>query len=229
MYLMIDWHTLFVNDLNVAYALEIALRTILMFAFVLLMLRLSGKKGVRQLTIFEVAIIIALGSAAGDPMFNKDMAILPSLLVFAIILGFYRLLTYIAARSVRFESMLEGDPMYIIEDGMFTLQEESDNTFAKDEFFAEMRAESIEHVGQVRTAVLETNGQVSFFFYPDGEVRPGLPVLPKPYSKRSKIIKTHGDYACAYCGYVESRGNSGQCTRCKHEEWVEAIKTLRIG
>ena len=85
----LDWHTIFINDLDSSYALEITLRTVLMFLFVLLLLRLSGKKGVRQLTIFEVAIIIALGSAAGDPMFNKEMAILPSLLVFALILGIY--------------------------------------------------------------------------------------------------------------------------------------------
>lgn len=224
----INWHNVLVNDLSLDYALEIIIRTLVMFVFILILLRLSGKKGVRQLSIFEVAIIIALGSAAGDPMFTKDVAILPSLLVFGIILLFYRLLTYFAAKSERFESILEGEPMYIIENGMFTLQEESDNTFAKDEFFAEMRGQSIEHVGQVRTALLETNGQVSFFFFEDEEVRPGLPVLPKPYSKRSKVIVDTGIYACTYCGNTENRQVGGICKRCGKEEWVKALVTRRI-
>jgi uncharacterized membrane protein YcaP (DUF421 family) len=224
----LDWHTIFINDLDLSYALEITLRTILMFGFVLLLLRLSGKKGVRQLTIFEVAIIIALGSAAGDPMFNKDMAILPSLLVFALILGVYRLITYLAARSERMESILEGDPMYIIEDGMFTIEEESHNAFAKDEFFAEMRAVSIEHVGQVRTAILETNGQVSFYYYSDDDVKPGLPVLPKPYNERSKKISTKGSYACTYCAKVVKLSKDAKCERCGHDEWVAAIDTCRV-
>lgn len=223
-----DWHTIFVNDLDLSYALEIVLRTILMFAMVLIMLRLSGKKGVRQLTIFEVAIIIALGSAAGDPMFNKDFALLPSLLVFAIILGFYRLLTWLAARSEKIESILEGDPMYIIEDGMFTMEEESQKAFAKDEFFAEMRSVSIEHVGQVRTAILETNGQVSFFYYSDEDVKPGLPVLPKPYGERSKTIAKAGDFACTFCAQVKKLKKAEACDRCGHEEWVPAIKTIRV-
>ncbi|WP_228080405.1 DUF421 domain-containing protein [Mucilaginibacter myungsuensis] len=223
-----DWHTIFINDLDPMYALEILLRTVLMFGFVLLLLRMSGKKGVRQLTIFEVAIIIALGSAAGDPMFNKDTAILPSLLVFAIILGIYRLITYMAAKSEKFESVLEGDPLYIIEDGMFTMEEEHDNTFAKDEFFAEMRAKSIEHVGQIRIAVLETNGQVSFYYYSDDDVRPGLPVLPKPYGERSKTISKKGQYACTCCANVEERHIGGKCSRCGQDEWVEAIDTCRI-
>lgn len=223
-----DWYTIFVNDFTLSNALEIAIRTILMFGFVLALLRFSGKKGVRQLTIFEVAIIIALGSAAGDPMFNEDMAILPSLLVFAVVLGLYRLLTYFAARSERFESVLEGDPLYIIEDGMFTMEEKQDNTFAQMEFFAEMREQSIEHVGQVRTAILETNGKVSFYFYEDKEVKFGLPILPKPYEERSKEIKIAGRYACTSCAQVENRSVAGACTRCGRDEWVKAINVCRI-
>lgn len=223
-----DWHNLFLSDLDFSFALEIILRTFLMFAFILILLRLSGKKGVRQLSIFEVAIIIALGSAAGDPMFTKDVALLPSLIVFGVILVFYRALTYFAAKSERFERILEGNPMYIIEDGQFTLQEETDNTFAKDEFFAEMRAQSIEHVGQVRTALLETNGQVSFFFYDDDEVKPGLPVLPKPYSKRLKVITEKALYSCTFCAMTVERQTGGSCSRCGKDDWVAAICTRRI-
>lgn len=161
-------------------------------------------------------------------MFNKDMAILPSLLVFALILGIYRLLTYLAARNEKIESVLEGDPMYIVEEGMFTMEEESHNIFAKDEFFAEMRAASIEHLGQVRIAVLETNGQVSFYYYSDEDVKPGLPVLPKTYSKRSANISKSGQYACTFCGQVAKLSKADKCERCGHEEWVEAINTCRI-
>lgn len=224
----LDWHTIFINDLDFPYAMEIGLRTLLMFGFVLLLLRLSGKKGVRQLTIFEVAIIIALGSAAGDPMFNKDVAILPAILVFVMILGMYRLLIYFAARNERIESILEGDPMYVIEDGMFTVEEEGHTAFAKDEFFAEMRSASIEHVGQVRTGILETNGQLSFFYYSDDDVKPGLPVLPKPYRQRSKKIASPGHYACTYCANVEMLSKETECQRCGRDEWVIAIETLRI-
>ncbi len=224
----LDWHTIMMNDLDWEYFIEITLRTLIMFVFVLVFLRLSGKKGVRQLSLFEVAIIIALGSAAGDPMFNKDTAILPSLLVFVVILIVYRAITFFAARSERIESLLEGEPMYIIEDGQFTLNEESDNTFAKDEFFAEMRAQSIEHLGQVKTALLETNGQVSFFYHENDEVKPGLPILPKPYSIKSDQVTEAGDYACTYCGKVQHINGPMQCSRCQHKEWVKAIKTLRI-
>src|SRR5690606_24374756 len=61
---------------------EIVLRTLIMFLLILIILRISGRRGVRQLTLFEVAIILGLGSAAGDPMFQDDLPILHAILVF---------------------------------------------------------------------------------------------------------------------------------------------------
>lgn len=138
-----DWDSIFINDLTLQFALEIGLRTIIMFLLVLTFLRMSGKKGVRQLSIFEVAIIIALGSAAGDPMLSTDYAILPSVLVFVFIIGLYRLITYYASKNERFERLVEGDPLYIIERGKFTMVERGDHNFARDEFFAELRGQGI--------------------------------------------------------------------------------------
>lgn len=223
-----DFKSIFLNDLDFSLALEIGLRTVIMFTFVLIFLRSSGKKGVRQLSIFEVAIIIALGSAAGDPMLNSESAILPSLLVFVVILAIYRLITYLASKSQKIENILEGEPMYIIEDGMFTLEEEGDSNFAEDEFFAEMRNQNIEHVGQVRTAVLESNGQVSFLYYSPEETKKGMPIYPKPYARRSSNISSDGDYACTHCGNIMRLSGSTSCSRCGKNEWVVAIDTVRI-
>ncbi|TDE17367.1 DUF421 domain-containing protein [Dyadobacter psychrotolerans] len=223
-----DWQELFINDLDWEFAFEIILRTLIMFALILVFLRISGKKGVKQLSIFEVAIIIGLGSAAGDPMSNKDNAIVPALLVFATILGFYRLVTWFAMKNEKFESVLEGDPVYIIEDGRFNL-DTGDETYAKDEFFSEMRQQSIEHLGQVRTAVLEPNGNVSFLYYQEDQVKSGLPVMPKLYKQKIKNISSPADYACSFCGNTEHiEEGPKKCNRCGKDEWVKALDTPRL-
>lgn len=224
----IDWYKIFLHDLDFSAATTIVIKTIIMFALVLIFLRSSGKKGVRQLSIFEVAIIIALGSAAGDPMLNDASAIVPSIIAFVAILGLYRMLTYLAAKSETVENVLEGEPMCIIEDGQFTMEEKASNTFAKDEFFAEMRLQCIEHVGQVRSAILETNGQVSFLYFEDDDVKQGLPVHPALYNKRSPEIRDKGFYACTSCAHVEELQTSRACSRCQQQEWVAAIDSRRI-
>jgi uncharacterized membrane protein YcaP (DUF421 family) len=223
-----DFEAVFVKDLDWSLAGEIVFKTLVMFAFILIFLRLTGKKGVRQLSVFEVAIIISLGSAAGDPMANPEHAILPALIVFITILVIYRSITWLAAKSEGFERVVEGEPIYIIEEGMFVLNDSSEQTYAKDEFFAEMRQQNIEHVGQVQVAILETSGNVSFFYYADEQVRPGLPILPKVYQQRVSTLTEPGLYACTTCAHVEFITTPGQhCPRCQQEEWVKAIKTVR--
>lgn len=162
-------------------------------------------------------------------MFSEDTAIVPSLVVFAAIILLYRTITYFAMKSERFEDFIEGEPVYVIEDGKFVLGMRKDHTFAKDEFFAEMRQESIEHVGQVKTAILETTGNISFYYYKDEDVRYGLPVLPKPYNKKITDIEEEAIYACTYCGNPEKlKPGKHACIRCEKEEWVLALDTRRL-
>lgn len=222
-----DFEKLFLYDLDWTYAFEICVRTLVMFTVILIFLRLSGKKGVRQLSIFEVAIVIGMGSAAGDPMFNDEVAVLPAMLVFGTILLFYRAITWLASKNARFEDLLEGQPVYVIEDGRFVLQG-AETGYAEDEFFAEMRQQNIEHVGQVRTAILETSGELSFFYYGDDEVKAGLPVLPKAFHAKSENVEQAGVYACTRCAATcELIAGRHACVRCGSTMWVAAIHTVR--
>ena len=76
-----------------------------------------------------------------------------------------------------------------------------------------MRQQSIEHVGQVRTAILETNGAVSFFFYPHDESKPGLPMLPKVFQQRTKQVAHVGLFPCAQVQYLGRGRQAGRQAR----------------
>jgi uncharacterized membrane protein YcaP (DUF421 family) len=80
-----EWNRLLLNDLPLHFLLEVVFRSAIMFVILLLTLKLTGKRGVKQLSIFETVIIIALGSAAGDPMFYEDVGIIPAITVFSVI------------------------------------------------------------------------------------------------------------------------------------------------
>ena len=62
------------------------IRAALMFGMIILFLRLTGKRGVRQLSIFELAIILSLGSIAGDPMFTEDLPLVHALVVMTVVI-----------------------------------------------------------------------------------------------------------------------------------------------
>lgn len=223
-----EWERVLLNELPLEFLLEVIFRSFIMFAVLLLTLKLTGKRGVKQLSVFETVIIIALGSAAGDPMFYEDVGIIPAITVFMVIIALYRLVTWLAGKSKRFEEFIEGRTECLISDGTFNISTFKKESLAQDEFFTELRLQSVEHLGQVRLAYLETSGEVSIYFYEDDDVKYGLPIIPQLFSKKSKHITSDGIYACTFCGAVEDqKSGTPACKTCKKSEWVEAIKTIR--
>lgn len=230
MILSIDWTKFLIGEEDWEFLAEISLRTIIMYFIILLGLRLLGKRGVRQLSVFELVVIISLGSAAGDPMFYKEIGLMVPIVIFAIIVAAYRLTTYLMAKSKKFDDLVEGTCTYLIKEGEFSTEDFSKEGLAYDEFFSELRQYSISHLGQVESAILETSGNLSVYYYPDNEVKYGLPILPDLFDNCIEKIVKPGKYACAYCGNVQQLQPSSQhrCKKCNHEKWVKAINTPRI-
>jgi uncharacterized membrane protein YcaP (DUF421 family) len=223
-----DWNRVLFNDLPVKFLFEVAFRSAIMFIILLTALKFTGKRGVKQLSIFETVIIIALGSAAGDPMFYEDVGLLPALLVFIIIIVSYRFVTWLTGKSKWFEVLIEGKTVCLVHEGRFSIMKFEKEPMAQDEFFTELRLHSVEHLGQVRQAYLEPSGEVSVFYYADEEVRYGLPLLPQLFDEKHRTIKEPGVYACAFCGNVMELGpGTAKCGACGHDEWVKAIRTMR--
>ena len=226
-----NWQELLFGDESLSFLLIIAIRTFLMFLLVLILLRLTGKRSIKQLSIFEIVMIISLGSAAGDPMIYKEIGVLQASIVFFIVLISYKFITYLITKSEKIESFLEGNAIYIIRDGHAALESIKHTELAMDEFFAELRVLNISHLGQVKEALLETNGHVSILFYSDKDVQPGLPIWPNEWNKKSSIINESGLYACSLCGYTLtlSIGKGGKCPFChSNHEWVLSINEPRI-
>lgn len=224
-----EWDRLFFNDLPENFILEVIFRSTVMFIILLLTLKLAGKRGVKQLSVFETVIIIAFGSAAGDPMFYEDVGIAPAATVFVVIIVLYRILTWLTGKSKTFEEFMEGKTECLINDGKFSIKSFKKESLAQDEFFSELRIKSIEHLGQIKNAYIETSGEISVFYYKDEDVKYGLPLLPHLFINKSEIIPIDGVYSCTFCGQIEiQKSGTATCPTCSKKEWVKAINTVRI-
>ncbi|MFC5284554.1 DUF421 domain-containing protein [Pedobacter alpinus] len=226
-----EWNRLLMNDLPYSFLLEVLFRCVVMYLVAMLVLKLAGRRGVKQLSVFELVIILTLGSAAGDPLFYQDVGLIPAICVFIIILLLYRGTTFLISRSKKIETWLEGKPIYLIEDGEFSIDNFSKEALAQDEFFTELRLKNITHLGQVDLAILETNGQISIFFYDEKNIKMGLPILPHAFNKTSNSFKNGFQYACKFCGNIQEATNDTTehvCDRCGKDKWVSAINEKRI-
>lgn len=100
-----DFADIFIRDTSWKFILEIIIRCVVMYLIIIIFLRLSGKRGIRQLSIFEVAIILCLGSAAGDPMFMEELPIIQTFTVVVTILLLYRITTWSMVKNKKNRSI----------------------------------------------------------------------------------------------------------------------------
>jgi uncharacterized membrane protein YcaP (DUF421 family) len=116
----------------------------------------------------------------------------------------------------------------VVEEGRFSIEKFAKEDVAQDEFFSELRVNSIEHLGQVQNAFLEPTGDISIFYYADKDVKYGMPLLPHLFDKKSEVIVAAGIYSCTFCGYTQPlEPGKATCRICKGIEWVEAINSIR--
>ena len=229
-----DWRRLLVSDeAPLSFVLEIALRCVLMFVLTIGALRISGKRGVRQLSLFEFGLLLVLGSAAGDATFYHDVPLLYVLVVFVVIIALYVLANYFTDKYPRVERLLEGAPELIIAEGEINVEAFAGTSLTAQELFGQLRQHQVEHLGQVRRVYLEATGEVSAFFFAPADERPGLPIWPELYHYPWQMLPTAGRYACHACATVRELPTGptpAHCPRCgQHNGWLPACSTPRAG
>jgi len=219
-----------IGDQDWAFTVEIVFRTLVMYLIVLLSLRTLGKRGVKQLSVFEMVVIISLGSAAGDPMFYKEVGLLSAFVVFTVVVVAYKLTAYLVGKHPKVEALLEGTCTCLIEEGKFSVHNFRKESMAQDEFFSELRLKGISHLGQVELAIIETSGSISVFYYSDQDVKYGLPILPSLYGQQIVEIPSKDYWSCSFCGHTEllEPAAAHNCPVCQHQHWVRSIASQRI-
>ncbi|HSC82082.1 MAG TPA: DUF421 domain-containing protein [Pseudomonas sp.] len=224
-----DIRRMLLDQFPLAFLGEVALRATFAYLVVFTFLKISGRRGVSQLSLFELVVILTLGSAAGDVAFYEDVPLLPIVVVFATLLLLYRLTIRLMKFSPRFGCWVEGEPVVIIRDGLYELGTLARQNISSDEFLMELREAGATHLGQIRLAILEVNGNLSLYFFAEEQVRSGLSVLPGQLRESFALIPTDGLYACNRCGNPQhlEAGSSPVCARCAQTLWSKALDWKR--
>lgn len=225
-----DIDRILINSYPFSYLLEVAFRSAFTFFIVYIFLRLIGRRGVKQMTLFEIVIILTLGSAAGDVALNQDSPLLPVIVTFVIIVGLYRVLTYLINKKTYLQSRLEGEPIILIKQGQLHFDNATKQSFAYEELVMELREKGVEHFGQVKLALLEIDGNLSVYFFSDETVKPGLSILPTSMIKTCNKIASSNIYSCMKCSYTLHIDTCDGfiCPVCGGNSWAVSSINRRI-
>lgn len=176
-----DWQRLFIGHHPPLFLLEIILRVILIYGFAVFMLRYMGKRGQRQMTPFELLVVIALGSATGDSMFYPEVPIFYAWLIIFIVVLLNRLLDVLQVRVKWVNVFLEGQPQLLIKEGKILTANLEKEHLRQGEFLALLREKEVKNIGEVKYAFLEQTGQLGILRYEKEEQREGESTLPENY------------------------------------------------
>ncbi len=155
-----DWQRLFFGVEPPLYILEIILRVILIYSFAVIVLRYMGKRGKRQMSSFELVLIIALGSATGDSMLYPEVPIVYAWLIIVVMVALDRLLSELQLRFKDVNKFLEGTPRVLVREGKIVEKNLRYEQLRREEFLALLREQQITNTGEVQYAFMEQTGNL---------------------------------------------------------------------
>ncbi|MBX3113263.1 MAG: DUF421 domain-containing protein [Fimbriimonadaceae bacterium] len=156
-----DLVRIFWGDQPPLFLLEIVFRTVILFVFFIGLLRVVGQRGTGQFTLFEFAMIIVLGSAAGDPMFQPDVPLLHAMLVITLVVLMHQLISHINRRFRKVQKLTEGKLIKIVEHGELCHDGVQKTMLSMDEIYMELRKSGARFLDEIELAYFETDGTVS--------------------------------------------------------------------
>lgn len=160
------------------FYLEIIVRTLVMYLYTIFLARMVGQGGIGQIGPFEFVLVIAVGSAAGDPMFYPEVGLFQGILVITVVIVLHRLTGFIFTHHQKLEDKVEGLPVCMVENGRILPEALGSGTLSERELMAMLRVEGVRDTGEVEHAYLETSGKISVFWYHRDTAKPVRSTMP---------------------------------------------------
>jgi len=140
---------------------EFIVRGIIVYVFLLVLIRISGKRQVGQLAPFDLVLLLVLSNAVQNAMNGGDNSVLGGLISAMTLVGLNYTIGYATYRSKKLEAFIEGRPLLIVHDGKLFEDVMASAQLTHHELNSALRQAGCLSIANVRTAILENNGSIS--------------------------------------------------------------------
>lgn len=141
--------------------LDIILRSTVVFAVILLGLRLLGKRHVAQLSLVDLVLILLISNAVQNAMVGPDTSLAGGIIAAVTLLILSYAFTLILYRSRRAEHFFEGTPTLLVHDGKAIHRHLEQEKITEDELERAVREHGIASIAHVKNAIMESDGTIS--------------------------------------------------------------------
>ena len=147
--------------LSLSSAVEIIIRTLIIYLAILIGLRLSGKREIGQMTIFDLVVLLLIANAVQNAMVGSDTSLIGGILAAAVLLAVNLVVARMRLRWPRLRRWVEGTPTLLILHGKIIPNHMLREGIDEETLLAILREHGLADVSEVDMAVLEIDGSVS--------------------------------------------------------------------
>lgn len=163
----------------------IGYRTVFLYIFILIIMRLMGKREVGELAVIDVVVFVIMAEVAAMAIESPDKKLISSIVPIIILLFIQILSSYLSLKSKKFRDLVDGDPSVIIRNGKINEKEMRKQRYNLDDLFQQLREQQVGSVYDVSFAFLEPSGNLSVF--KKGENQPVLALVTDGVIQRTHL------------------------------------------
>ena len=154
------WHHMFVLGVPIA---EKIIRPILVYLFLIIVLRLAGKRELAQLNPFDLVVLLTLSNTVQNAIIGDDNTVLGGVIGASTLLFVNYVLVRFVSKHERIERLVEGDPDVLIENGCIKRECLAKEAISEIELAAAAHKQGFASLEEIDRAVLDPNGSIAFF------------------------------------------------------------------
>ena len=142
--------------------MDVVIRASIVFLLLFMLLRVVGKRQLGQMTPFEFVGLVVLGDFVQQAVTHNDFSVTAAMLAVVTFAFWSLVFGFITYRWKWSRKWFESQPLVLIRDGEFLDTSRKHDLLPRSEVLSEMRLAGIENLAQVKWAILEPSGKISF-------------------------------------------------------------------
>ena len=154
---MINFHEFFVPDISV---FEKIIRPIVIYVFLLIALRLAGKREMAQMNAFDLVVLLMLSNTVQNAIIGADNSVTGGMIGAAALIAVNAIMVRVIYRYKKIDLLVEGESTELVRDGKFLTENLRREIISEHEVMSAIRRQGIDDVQDVKSATLETTGNI---------------------------------------------------------------------
>lgn len=146
--------------------MENVLRAAIMYVFLFIIFKISGRKTLLEMNIFDFILVLIISEATQQALLGEDFSIMGAMITIGTLIFIDKSLGFLENKSPTFNLWLNGSPIILIENGKILDQRLRKCSLTEDEIMVVARQqEGIVSLDEIKFAILEKNGKISIIPY----------------------------------------------------------------